>query len=221
MIEVKNLCKIFGELEVLNDISFSVKKNESLCILGPNGCGKTTLVKILAGILPFDSGKIRIDGKIGIMFQEERLLPWRTVEENIALGRELQNMGRNQEKIDDLLELTDLKKFSSNFPHHISKGMKQKAALVRTLAIEPAILLLDEPFSSLDVVTRKKLQNKFLEICEKQKLISVFITHDVNEALKMGKKIMILSERPAKIKKIITNKNKDKTRKKIEETYFL
>jgi ABC-type nitrate/sulfonate/bicarbonate transport system ATPase subunit len=215
MIEVEGLKKSFDSLKVLDGISFKVKSGELVTVLGPSGCGKTTLIRILAGLLPFDDGNIFVNGEIGVMFQEPRLLPWRTVEKNISLGLELQDKPINSSKIDEMLKFLDLYDFKNFYPSELSAGMKQRVALARTLIIEPTVLLMDEPLSALDPVTRRKLQDKILEIHKEKKLTILFVTHSVEEAIYLGNRIIIFSQKPTKIKAIIKNHGKS-VRKKIE-----
>lgn len=206
MISVKGVKKSFEELRVLDSITFDVEKGELVCILGPSGCGKTTLIRILAGLIPQDGGEVFMNsGKIGIMFQEPRLVKWRTVEENVALGLELRGEEVDFKKIENLLEMVDIRDFADSFPNKLSGGMKQRAALARTLAISPEILLMDEPLSALDPVTRGVLQEKILEIHKLQKITALFVTHSIDEAVKMGRRIIVLSGKPTVIKEIISS----------------
>lgn len=210
MIEVKNLKKSFGKLKILDDISFKVKKGEFVTILGPSGCGKTTLIRILANLTQYDSGNVFIGKGIGIMFQEPRLLPWRNVKENICLGLELQEKKIEENKVEGILKLIELHDTGNCYPYELSGGMKQRIALARTLITEPKILLMDEPLSALDHMTRKRLQDKLLEIHKKKKLTILFVTHSIDEAIRLGNKIIIFSQKPTKIKGMIKNNNKTK-----------
>lgn len=205
MIEVKNLKKSFSNLKILDGISFKVRKGEIATLLGPSGCGKTTLTRILADLLPHDDGDVSIGAEVGLMFQEPRLLPWRTVKENISLGLELQDKTIDDGKIEELLKLVDLYDFKDSYPSELSGGMKQRVALARTLVIEPRILIMDEPLSALDPVTRKMLQDKILKIHRKKKLTTLFVTHSIEEAIRLGDKIIVFSQRPTKVKGIIKN----------------
>ena len=208
MIKVTNLKKSFGNLRVLDGINFKVRKGELVTVLGPSGCGKTTLIRILADLLPYEEGNISIGEDVGIMFQEPRLLPWRTVKENISLGLELQDKQVSENVMEKMLRLVDLYDFKDSYPFELSGGMKQRTALARTLITEPKILLMDEPLSSLDTITRKRLQDTICEIHKKKKLTILFITHSIEEAIRLGNRIIILSQKPTKISGIINNGNK-------------
>lgn len=194
---------------VLEDVSFSIEPPESCAIIGPSGCGKTSLLFLLAGILQPDSGTIRIDGspRCGTILQNYGLFPWKTVSENIGLGLTLQNTDKDiinsvvQQQLIDM-ELTG---FDDHFPGQLSGGMQQRVALARTLAIEPDILFMDEPLSSLDALTRERLQNLIIKIVHDRQITIVLVTHSIEEAVFLGKKIIILSKRPGKILRIVDN----------------
>lgn len=215
MIKVSNLRKSFGKLKVLDGIDFKIKKGELVSFLGPSGCGKTTLIRILADLLQHDDGNISVGAEVGVMFQEPRLLPWRTVKENISLGLELQDKTIDNEKIEEMLKLVDLYDFKDMYPSELSGGMKQRVALARTLVTEPRILLMDEPLSALDPITRKMLQNKILKIHKKKKLTTLLVTHSIEEAARLGNRIIVLSQRPTKVKGIIKNDG-NAVRRKVE-----
>ncbi len=210
-LKVKNLHKSFGSLEVIKNLNLSIRENEFGCILGVSGCGKTTLIKILAGLLPYDNGDISIKNhySVSVMFQESRLLKWRTVKENISLGLELKNEEINEGKIDEMLKLVGLLEFKDTFPNTLSGGMQQRVALARTLLLEPKILLMDEPLSSLDPRTRRRLQAEILRIKKQRDITMLFVTHSVEEAIYLGDRIFVLSERPTKVKKEIEKKEFD------------
>ncbi len=217
MIEVSNLKKNFGKLKIIDDISFRVEKGEFVAVLGPSGCGKTTLIRILAGLIPHDNGDARIASKnTGVMFQEPRLLPWRTVTENVILGLELQDKMIEKGKIEKVLEMVELQDFKDYYPSELSGGMKQRVALARTLIIDPEILLMDEPLSALDAITRKRLQDKILEISRKKKLTILFVTHSIEESIYLGDRIIVFSQRPTKIKGVIKNDGR-RVKEKIEK----
>lgn len=217
ILKVTNLSKTYktqnGLLPVLDLLNFSINKGEFVCILGPSGCGKSSLFNILSGIENPDSGKITIHhqntanrrGKFGYMFQNDLLLPWRNTLDNITLGLEVKGhtLKKSREEADKLLRKFHLEKFASFYPSDLSGGMKQRIALLRTIAFNSDILLLDEPFGSLDALTRMSLQKYLLEIWEKLHLTILFITHDINEAVVLADKILVLSKRPAKIIKSI------------------
>lgn len=210
-IEVSNLRKKFGRNKVLDGISFSVKKGDFVVIFGPSGCGKTTLIKILSGLIACE-GDVDVGSKrIGVVFQEPRLFPWLSVEDNIKFGLELQNKKQPQKDIDRVIDALEISNFKDDYPDQLSGGMKQKVALARVLVTKPDVIVLDEPFASLDVVTRKKLQDELLKI-HKRKATMIFVTHNIEEALRLGKKIIVLSNKPTKVKGFLTGKNRSKKR---------
>ncbi len=200
-------------LQILDSISIDVQDNEFLTIVGPSGCGKTTLVRIIAGLESPTSGKIVFDNeviqkpskKIGYVPQEYSLFPWKTVKKNIEFGLKLQRMNKEQSehKINELLELIGLSQFRDFYPKDISGGMKQKVAIARALAIDQKLLLLDEPLISIDAQNRNQLQDDLLDIWRKSKKTIVFITHNIDEALYLSDRIVILSPLPASVKQII------------------
>lgn len=218
MIDVINVEKSFpnidnSRLEVLSQINFRVEQGEAFTILGPNGCGKTTLLKIIHGLLEPDSGKILIRGRPvslrdrnrSFMFQSLNLVPWKTVKENIALP--LIFMGHNRPEIDEkvrkMLEFLGLAGFEEHYPYQLSGGMQQKVAIGRALITDPEILLMDEPLSALDAYTRELLQEELLQIVEKRRLTIVYVTHSVDEAILLSDRICILTPRPARVKDIV------------------
>jgi len=214
---VKDLRKGFGPLGVLGGISFAVGRGELVCILGPSGCGKTTLLRIAAGLIPFDSGTVLINGddirknrdclkNVSVVFQEPRLLPWRSARQNVYLSLELRKDGRDGrdlEAVDGALALVGLSEFSSSYPHELSGGMRQRVSLARAIVTEPEILLMDEPLTGLDLRNREELQDEILRIWSQKKVTLVLVTHDPAEAIHMADRIIVLSERPAHIKGII------------------
>lgn len=194
---------------VLDDISFEIKAHDSCAIIGPSGCGKTSLLFLLAAILQPDAGTISISGypRCGTILQNYGLFPWKTVAENIGLGLTLKKVEKSRIKkvVDELLEEMELAGFDNHFPGQLSGGMQQRVALARALAIDPDILFMDEPLSSLDALTRERLQNLILDIVHKRKITAVLVTHSIEEAVFLGKKIIILSRRPARILKMADN----------------
>lgn len=203
-----------NEITALKDISFSVREKEFVSIVGPSGCGKTTILSLISGILKPSKGKITLFNKeienskneIGYMFQKDHLFEWRNIEKNVTLGLELQkktNDIKHNKHISSLLEKYGLMQFKKNYPSELSGGMRQRVALIRTLALDPKILLLDEPFSALDFQTRLKVCDDVSNIIEKEQKTAILVTHDISEAISMSDRIIILTTRPAKVKKIV------------------
>ena len=202
-----------GETKALSDISFHVNSGEFLCIVGPSGCGKSTLLSLLSGLLAPERGEILLDGipvakgssGIGYMLQRDHLFEWRTIFSNASLGLEVQgkcdpgHIGRLRE----LLDAYGLQYFYDARPSELSGGMRQRAALIRTLALKPDLLLLDEPFSALDYQTRLNVSDDIGKILKKQRKPAILVTHDISEAISMANRVLILSKRPATVIKIV------------------
>jgi NitT/TauT family transport system ATP-binding protein len=198
-----------NDLVVLDKITFGVEDKEFVCILGSSGCGKTTLLRLIAGLDEAQSGSIVLDGeeirgtspKVGMVFQEYSLFPWRTVIDNIAFGLEMRGMPREERHriADSYLKLVNLAQFRDSFPTELSGGMRQRVAVARALALDPVLLLMDEPFGALDAQTRNMLQKELLEIWEETKKTIVFITHSVDEAVYLSDRIIVLTPRPGRI----------------------
>ncbi len=198
------------EIFALNNVNFNVEEESFASLVGPSGCGKTTILSLTAGLLKPSSGEILLDGenkidrtKIGYMFQKDHLLEWRSVWKNIALGIEIQKPENKDEKLakaEDLLKKYDLYSFKNQKPRQLSGGMRQRVALIRTLVLEPKLLLLDEPFSALDYQTRLSVCDDVYSIIKSEKKSALLVTHDISEALSMSDKILVLSSRPATIK---------------------
>lgn len=189
-----------GETVAVKDLSFSVKQGEFLAVVGPSGCGKTTLLSLAAGLLKPSAGKIENGGvTFGYMLQKDELFPWRTVEKNVFLPLEIQrrNTPERRQKVLSLAEKYGLKDFLKSFPRELSGGMRQRAALIRTLAAEPDVLLLDEPFSALDYQTRLNVCDDVYRIIKSEKKTAVLITHDISEAVSVADEAIVLSRRPA------------------------
>lgn len=187
----------FGKLRVLSNISFNVKENEFVSIIGPSGCGKTTLLYIIQGLIKQTSGEVISSGKKGFVFQDHNLFPWKTIKENILIS------SNRKSNIDLILEHMDLSNFSNFYPSQVSEGMKQRAGIGRCLAYGSDIILMDEPFCSLDYFTRIKVQEFLLKLWKERELTILFVTHDIEEAIRLSNKIVVLSKLPAKIMKII------------------
>lgn len=197
---VENVRKSYGSLKVLDGVSFLVDKGEFVCIIGESGCGKTTILKIIAGIEKMDEGKITLDSeRIGFVFQDDRLLPWKTVYGNILFAARAAGVDLNSRTLKKLLETVGLSGFENYYPKQLSGGMRQRAGIARALAIQPDLLLMDEPFASIDAQTREKLQDELLRIVESRTV--VFVTHSIDEAIFLADKIVIFSPRPAKVLK--------------------
>ena len=189
-----------GETVAVKDLSFSVKQGEFLAVVGPSGCGKTTLLSLAAGLLKPSAGKIENGGvTFGYMLQKDELFPWRTIEKNVFLPLEIQrrNTPERRQKVLALAEKYGLKDFLKSFPRELSGGMRQRAALIRTLAAEPDVLLLDEPFSALDYQTRLNVCDDVYRIIKSEKKTAVLITHDISEAVSVADEAIVLSRRPA------------------------
>lgn len=198
------------QLTVIDGVSFGVKEGEFVTIIGPSGCGKSTLLNIIAGLEPYDSGDIVVRGhRIGsagpdivIVFQEDSLFPWLTVQGNVEFGLKQKGISRAERKriASEYIELVDLEHFADARVHQLSGGMKQRVAIARALAMNPRILLMDEPFGALDARTRQILQNEIQKIHEKTKKTILFVTHDVREAVSLGDRVIVFTRRPSTIK---------------------
>ncbi|MEH6945746.1 ABC transporter ATP-binding protein [Bacillus sp. JJ634] len=195
----------------LKDISLNIEKGEFVSFLGPSGCGKTTLLSIIAGLFPATSGSIQLGGKplksdqdtsIGYMLQQDYLFPWKTIEENVTLGLTLQKLKDTNSKALKLLEAVGLVGVEKQFPKQLSGGMRQRAALARTLAVDPKILLLDEPFSALDYQTKLKLEDLVFETLKSFGKTALLVTHDIGEAIAMSDRIYLFSANPGQIYRI-------------------
>lgn len=206
IVEVKDLTKNFytkdGEMDVLKNISFHINEGEIFSILGPSGSGKSTILNILTKLLEPTSGTVTINGTMGYMFQRDHLLDWRTIMDNITIGLEI--MKRKDEKsierIERLLKTYGLWDFRNMYPKELSGGMRQRVALIRTLSVDPDILLLDEPFSALDYQTRLMVNDDVYRIIKNENKTALLVTHDISEAIAMSDKIAVISKRPSIIK---------------------
>jgi len=214
-ITVRHLTKSYngGKVVALQDVSFEVQPNESLCILGPSGCGKTTLLRLLDCLIARDQGEITLDGEpvtaprpdVAMVFQHFGLFPWKNLKENITYGLALR--GRPKEEIvqtgQRYIELVGLKGFEESYPYQLSGGMQQRAGLARALAVSPSLLLMDEPFGSLDAQTREGLQEELSKILEHERKTMLFVTHSIDEAIYLGDRILLMTPRPGRISEIL------------------
>lgn len=210
MMKINNLSKTFitekeTQVRAVEDLTFDVRDGEFVCLVGPSGCGKTTILRIIAGLDTPTSGSIKWMTKnhsIGFVFQDESLLPWRSVWDNIAFGLEIE--GRDEKEIEKevsrLISLMGLEGFETSYPRELSGGMQKRVAIARAFSIDPDILLMDEPFVSLDAQTRNILQQEVLKIWEETKSTVIFITHNVDEAVYLADRVLILAPRPTKVK---------------------
>lgn len=200
------------QVNVLEGFDLQVREGEFLSILGPSGCGKSTFLNILAGLAHKTGGDLEVDGKPlqginrnqGVVFQGYALLPWRSVLDNIAVGLEIRGVGKAQrlETAREYLDLVGLNGFASRYPHELSGGMRQRVAIARSLAYDPDVLLMDEPFAALDAQTRETLQSELLRIWDKHKKTIVFITHSLDEAIFLSDRVAVMTQRPGRIKEV-------------------
>lgn len=187
ILEVKNICKTYqaenGEIEALKNISFEIESGEYVSIIGPSGCGKSTLLSIISGLEPKSSGSIKTSEKIGYMLQKDNLLEWRTIYKNVMFGLEIQKniTEENKKYVEELLKKYGLYEFKDKYPSQLSGGMRQRVALIRTLAIKPKILLLDEAFSALDYQTRLMVTDDIYKILKNEEITALMVTHDISE----------------------------------------
>lgn len=215
-IAVQGLMKCFstgsGQFTAVDNVSFDVRQGEFVALLGPSGCGKSTILNMVAGLLPRSGGRILIDDdevepgrvnrKVGYVFQRDTLFPWRTVEQNIGYGLEIAGVAKAEraERVAKALDRAGLSGFAQTFPRMLSGGMRQRVALMRTLILEPEILLMDEPFGALDTHTKLEMHKTLLEIWERERQTVLFVTHDLGEALTLASRIILLSARPGRLK---------------------
>ena len=207
------LTKRFGDLEVLHEINIAIERGAFISLVGPSGCGKTTLLRLVAGLEPASEGDVLLDGRAirgpgserGFVFQSDNLLPWRTVFGNAIIGPEIAGRTGAVEKnrIRDLLHLVGLEGFENYFPRQLSGGMRQRVNLARALAIDPDILLMDEPFSALDAQTREIMQTELMRIWEEGRKTVLFVTHQIDEAVFLSDRVLVLARRPGRIREDI------------------
>lgn len=211
--QVENIYKSWpvagGEITTLKDISFGIEKNEFVCILGPSGCGKTTLLMILSGIIPQTSGSLVLDGKKisktcycrTLVFQEPALYPWKTVSQNVEFGLLLKKIPKAKriQIVKEKIELTGLTGYEDYFPYQISVGMKQRTQIARTLAMNPDIILMDEPFAAMDELLKTKFDNELLQIWEREKKTILFVTHSIEEAILLADRVIVMKSNPGEV----------------------
>lgn len=216
-VKIDGVRKVFqtrnGEMVALNGVDLDIKENEFICVVGPSGCGKSTLLNIIAGLHEPTSGRVLCDGEEvkgtgpdrGVVFQQYALFPWMTVKKNVMFGLELKGIkGKEAEEIAmKYIKMVQLEDFANHFPKELSGGMKQRVAIARAYAVDPSVLLMDEPFGALDAQTRTQLQQELLETWEKERKTCFFITHDVDEAIILAQRVIIMSARPGRIKEIV------------------
>ena len=215
-IVVDHASKLFleGTVVAFRNVELNVSSNEVLCIVGPSGCGKTTLLRCIGGLLAPSSGQVLIDGRIvnsprpgvAIVFQHFGLLPWKTVAGNVAFGLKIDGVsGRHlADRLEHYIRLVGLAGFENHYPYQLSGGMQQRVGLARALATHPEILLMDEPFASVDAQTREVLQEELLHLHERERKTMVFITHSIDEALVLGDRVAVMATRPGRVKEVLT-----------------
>jgi NitT/TauT family transport system ATP-binding protein len=216
ILKCRNIAKVFetrnGHIRALEGINFKTEEQEFLCILGPSGCGKTTLLKIIAGLLRPTDGEVIYDGSSpdgtplnSLVFQEHGLFPWMNVIDNVSFGLEMRGINKKERYIAaaEVIEKVGLKRFIKNYPHELSVGMKQRVGLARAIVNDPAILLMDEPFGSIDAQTKLILQDELLKIWSQYRKPIIYVTHDIEEAVLLGDRVIVMSSSPGKIKEEI------------------
>ena len=209
-IAVNNLTRCFGELKVLDNITFDVKEGEMLCIVGPTGCGKTTFLNTISKLIPATSGSILIDGEeanpkkhnISFVFQEPTCLPWRTVRENVAFGMEVKGVPRAEidKRLATILEMVGLDDCANLYPNQVSASMEQRIAVARAFAVNPDLLMMDEPYGQLDIKLRYYLEDELIRLWQTLRSTVLFVTHNIEEAVYLGSRILVLSNKPTTIK---------------------
>ena len=214
-IVVDHASKLFleGTVVAFRNVELNVRSNEVLCIVGPSGCGKTTLLRCIGGLLTPSSGEVLIDGKpirapregVAIVFQHFGLLPWKTVVDNVAFGLRIARLPRQRvaEKVEHYIHLVGLAGFENHYPYQLSGGMQQRVGLARALAIDPEILLMDEPFASVDAQTREVLQEELLQLHDRERKTMIFITHSIDEAIILGDRVAVMASRPGRVKEVL------------------
>lgn len=216
IVELKDISVSFSGETIYDRLSFDIRDGEFLCIVGQSGCGKSTLLRVIGDLLKVDSGEVTVGAKpvadawdeIAYVFQSHRLLPWRNAQENVVLGQQLRFGGKRsraemEERAKDLLELVGFGKDRLKMPAMLSGGERQRVSIARALAVEPRIILMDEPFSALDVMTRHRMRREIIELWQKTGKTIIFVTHEVEEAIELADRIVVLSSKPTKVRSII------------------
>ncbi|CCY07984.1 aBC transporter ATP-binding protein [Coprobacillus sp. CAG:698] len=201
----KTFCNENKELLVIDNMNFKVEKGEIIAITGPSGCGKSTILNLISKLEEPTYGKVTVDGEIGYMFQHDHLFNYRNVYQNVILGLEKKKEHKNQNLLNEVNRLINtygLSEFKNRYPNELSGGMRQRVALIRTLAVNPDILLLDEPFAALDYQTKLNVIDDIHEIIKREERTTIIVTHDISEAISIADKVIVLSKRPSRIKKI-------------------
>lgn len=228
-IKIQNIDKSFDDVKVLNDFSLDIKPGSFVSLIGPSGCGKSTLLRIIGGLEKATSGTVFLDGdKItkagsdrGFAFQGSNLFPWLTVKDNVSFGLKARKIYREKKQdVEDIINLVGLKGFESSYPHQISGGMQQRASLARALVGHPKVLLLDEPLGALDAFTRMNLQDEILRIKNENDMTMLMVTHDVDEAIYMSDKVVVMSARPSRVEAVI-DIDLPRPRVRIQDTFTL
>lgn len=214
-VKVRNLVKKFGDLLVLDDISFDVMEKEFLCVVGPTGCGKTTFLNSLTKLYMPTSGEILVNDEpvdmnrhnISYIFQEQSTMPWLNVEENVGFGLDIKKVHKAEKEkaVNEVLDIVGLNDFRKYYPHELSASMLQRVVIARAFATKPELLLMDEPYGQLDIELRFKLEDELIKLWQRTGTTVLFITHNIEEAVYMSEKILVLTNKPTKIKEIITN----------------
>lgn len=209
-VQVKNLTKCFGDLKVLDNVSFDIKNGEFVCIVGPTGCGKTTFLNLLTKLIEPTSGEILIDGEpanpakhnLAFVFQEPSAFPWLTAEENIRFGLDIKKVDEQYKKnqVDKIINLLGLQKFRNSYPHEMSVSMEQRVVIGRAFAMNPDLLLMDEPYGQMDIKVRYYLEDEVIKLWKEIGSTVLFITHNLEEAVYLAERVIVLSQKPSKVK---------------------
>jgi NitT/TauT family transport system ATP-binding protein len=217
-----------GPVQALESVSFDVADGEFVCIVGPSGCGKTTLFRIIAGLEAPTTGRVTLDGErvdgpstdLGLVFQEYHLFPWRTVADNVGFGLEREGVAtaERERRVRNLLDLVGLDGFADTYPRDLSGGMKQRVALARALAVDPGLLLMDEPFGAVDAQTKKMLQDELLDIWRETGKTILFVTHDVEEAVKLADRVVVMAKEPGRIREVV-DVNVERPRERSDDAF--